>query len=61
MSINTVAYFNDLIKVKVLHVHPTSVLFTRKPRTGWVIFHEMEETTKTQCVFGRTVVFKHNA
>ncbi|GLB35219.1 putative helicase associated domain (HA2) Add an annotation [Lyophyllum shimeji] len=33
---------------KVLHVHPTSVLFTRKPRSGWVIFHEMEETKKTQ-------------
>ncbi|KAI5124003.1 hypothetical protein M0805_003835 [Coniferiporia weirii] len=32
----------------VLHVHPTSVLFTRKPRSGWVIFHEMEETKKTQ-------------
>ncbi|KAF8876040.1 P-loop containing nucleoside triphosphate hydrolase protein [Gymnopilus junonius] len=32
----------------VLHVHPTSVLFTRKPRTGWVVFHEMEETKKTQ-------------
>ncbi|KAL1752961.1 P-loop containing nucleoside triphosphate hydrolase protein [Schizophyllum commune] len=33
---------------QTLHVHPTSVLFTRKPRTGWVIFHEMEETKKTQ-------------
>ncbi|TFK72582.1 P-loop containing nucleoside triphosphate hydrolase protein [Pluteus cervinus] len=33
---------------KILHVHPTSVLFTRKPRSGWVIFHEMEETKKTQ-------------
>jgi len=33
---------------KLLHTHPTSVLFTRKPRTGWVIFHEMEETKKTQ-------------
>ncbi|KAF5331044.1 hypothetical protein D9619_005702 [Psilocybe cf. subviscida] len=32
----------------VLSVHPTSVLFTRKSRTGWVIFHEMEETKKTQ-------------
>ncbi|KAF8163050.1 P-loop containing nucleoside triphosphate hydrolase protein [Crassisporium funariophilum] len=32
----------------VLSVHPTSVLFTRKPRTGWIIFHEMEETKKTQ-------------
>ncbi|KAL0581787.1 hypothetical protein V5O48_000264 [Marasmius crinis-equi] len=33
---------------KVLYAHPTSVLFTRKPRSGWVIFHEMEETKKTQ-------------
>ncbi|KAJ3554582.1 hypothetical protein NM688_g3031 [Phlebia brevispora] len=32
----------------VLYVHPNSVLFTRKPRSGWVIFHEMEETKKTQ-------------
>ncbi|KAF9511154.1 hypothetical protein BS47DRAFT_1363993 [Hydnum rufescens UP504] len=23
-----------------------SVMFTRKPRTGWVVFHEMEETKK---------------
>ncbi|KDQ12317.1 hypothetical protein BOTBODRAFT_56880 [Botryobasidium botryosum FD-172 SS1] len=34
-------------KCLVLHIHPTSVMFTRKPRTGWVIFHEMEETKKT--------------
>ncbi|KAJ3476329.1 hypothetical protein NLI96_g11231 [Meripilus lineatus] len=32
----------------VLHVHPNSVLFTRKPASGWVVFHEMEETKKTQ-------------
>jgi ATP-dependent RNA helicase DDX35 len=31
-------------------VHPTSVLFTRKPKSGWVIFNEMEETKKAQCV-----------
>ncbi|KIO23400.1 hypothetical protein M407DRAFT_27095 [Tulasnella calospora MUT 4182] len=31
----------------VLYIHPSSVMFTRKPRTGWVIFHEMEETKKT--------------
>ncbi|KZT03426.1 P-loop containing nucleoside triphosphate hydrolase protein [Laetiporus sulphureus 93-53] len=31
-----------------LYVHPHSVLFTRKPRSGWVVFHEMEETKKTQ-------------
>jgi len=29
-----------------LHVHPDSVLFTRKPKSGWVVFHEMEETKK---------------
>ncbi|KAL4069208.1 hypothetical protein J3A83DRAFT_3500927 [Scleroderma citrinum] len=33
---------------KILHVHPNSVLFTRKPRSGWVVFHEMEETKKNQ-------------
>ncbi|KZV60896.1 P-loop containing nucleoside triphosphate hydrolase protein [Peniophora sp. CONT] len=33
---------------ETLHVHPNSVLFTRKPRTGWIVFHEMEETTKIQ-------------
>lgn len=33
---------------RVLHVHPNSVLFTRKPRSGWVVFHEMEETKKNQ-------------
>ncbi|KAI6113742.1 P-loop containing nucleoside triphosphate hydrolase protein [Pisolithus croceorrhizus] len=35
---------------RVLHVHPNSVLFTRKPRSGWVVFHEMEETKKNQSV-----------
>ncbi|KIK45926.1 hypothetical protein CY34DRAFT_801085 [Suillus luteus UH-Slu-Lm8-n1] len=33
---------------KTLYVHPKSVLFTRKSRTGWVVFHEVEETKKTQ-------------
>ncbi|KIN97453.1 hypothetical protein M404DRAFT_160388 [Pisolithus tinctorius Marx 270] len=33
---------------RVLYVHPNSVLFTRKPRSGWVVFHEMEETKKNQ-------------
>ncbi|KAF5391843.1 hypothetical protein D9757_001629 [Collybiopsis confluens] len=33
---------------RTMYVHPTSVLFTRKPRSGWVVFHEMEETKKTQ-------------
>jgi len=32
---------------KVLAAHPNSVMFTRKPKSGWVIFHEMEETKKT--------------
>ena len=36
---------------QTLYVHPTSVLFTRKPRTGWVVFHEVEETKKTQYVW----------
>ncbi|KAL7422216.1 hypothetical protein Q5752_002862 [Cryptotrichosporon argae] len=31
----------------VLHVHPSSVMFTRQPSTGWVIFHEVVETTKS--------------
>lgn len=30
----------------VLHVHPSSVMFNRKPETGWVIFHEVMETKK---------------
>lgn len=29
-----------------LHAHPSSVLFTRVPPTGYVIFHEVVETTK---------------
>lgn len=33
---------------RVLYVHPNSVLFTRKPQSGWVVFHEMEETKKNQ-------------
>ncbi|CAD6584234.1 MAG: hypothetical protein TREMPRED_003776 [Tremellales sp. Tagirdzhanova-0007] len=30
-----------------LSVHPSSVMFTRKPSTGWVIYHEVVETTKS--------------
>ena len=30
-----------------LHVHPSSVMFTRQPSTGWVIYHEVIETTKS--------------
>ena len=41
-------YLYILTLAQVLHVHPHSVLFTRKPRSGWVIFHEMEETKKIQ-------------
>jgi len=33
---------------QTLNVHPGSVLFTRKPKSGWVIYHEMEETKKRQ-------------
>ncbi|KAK2467129.1 hypothetical protein APHAL10511_001387 [Amanita phalloides] len=33
---------------KVFHVHPTSVMFTRKPRTGWIVYHEVEETKRAQ-------------
>ncbi|KAI0273863.1 P-loop containing nucleoside triphosphate hydrolase protein [Gloeopeniophorella convolvens] len=32
----------------VLHVHPNSTLFTRKPSSGWVVFHDIEETKKVQ-------------
>ncbi|KAF9052798.1 P-loop containing nucleoside triphosphate hydrolase protein [Panaeolus papilionaceus] len=28
--------------------HPNSVLFRRKPSTGWVVYHEIEETKKIQ-------------
>lgn len=31
----------------VLHVHPSSVMFTRQPATGWVIYHEVVETSKS--------------
>ncbi|TEB36084.1 P-loop containing nucleoside triphosphate hydrolase protein [Coprinellus micaceus] len=33
---------------KKLNVHPTSVLFTRKPRGSWVIYHDIEETKQLQ-------------
>lgn len=33
-------------KTAVLHVHPSSVMFTRTPSTGYVIFHDVVETTK---------------
>lgn len=28
-------------------MHPSSVMFTRQPSTGWVIYHEVIETTKS--------------
>lgn len=37
--------------LQVLHVHPNSTFFTRKPSSGWVIFHDIEETKKIQYVF----------
>lgn len=44
--------YEHLLKVtQVLHVHPNSTLFTRKPSSGWVIYHDIEETKKIQCVF----------
>jgi hypothetical protein len=42
----------------VLHVHPNSTLFTRKPSSGWVIFHDIEETKKIQWVF-RLLGWRH--
>jgi ATP-dependent RNA helicase DDX35 len=36
---------------QVLHVHPKSVLFGRKPKSGWVIFHEVQESKMMQCVY----------
>lgn len=31
----------------LLHVHPSSVLFNRNPKSGWVIYSEVVETTKS--------------
>jgi ATP-dependent RNA helicase DDX35 len=44
-----------MFPIQVLHIHPSSVMFTRKPRTGWVVFHEMEETKKIQWVVRTSV------
>lgn len=33
--------------LQTLYVHPSSVMFTRQPSTGWVIYHEVIETTKS--------------
>lgn len=32
---------------KTLHIHPSSVLFSRNPPSGWVIYSEVVQTTKT--------------
>lgn len=32
--------------LQMLHAHPSSVLFTRIPKTSFVIYHEVIETTK---------------
>lgn len=32
---------------QLLHVHPSSVMFTRTASTGWVIYHEVIETSKS--------------
>ncbi|KAM0792469.1 hypothetical protein ACM66B_005144 [Microbotryomycetes sp. NB124-2] len=54
----TSGYFRNAAKVQpdgtyrsvrenaVLHVHPSSVLFTRTPSTPYVVYHEVIETTK---------------
>lgn len=39
--------YKEMLK-QVLHIHPNSVMFNRKPKSGWVVFHEIEETKKTQ-------------
>ena len=36
-----------ILSTQLLHVHPSSVLFTRTPSTNWVIYHEVIETTKS--------------
>ncbi|EAU88277.2 pre-mRNA splicing factor [Coprinopsis cinerea okayama7 len=33
---------------KILHVHPSSVLFNRSSRPKWIIYHEITETQQTQ-------------
>ncbi|KAK4058654.1 hypothetical protein OIO90_000098 [Microbotryomycetes sp. JL221] len=54
----TSGYFRNAAKVQpdgtyrsvrenaILHVHPSSILFTRTPQTSFVIYHEVIETTK---------------
>ena len=48
VSVDYLSLLSNLLLRQILHVHPTSVLFTRKPQTGWVVFHELEETKKPQ-------------
>ncbi|PPQ98819.1 hypothetical protein CVT24_003373 [Panaeolus cyanescens] len=35
-------------EVQIVSPHPNSVMFRRKPSTGWVVYHEIEETKKIQ-------------
>ncbi|GAA5888426.1 hypothetical protein JCM16303_005736 [Sporobolomyces ruberrimus] len=38
--------FGSIRENAVLHIHPSSVLFTRTPKTKYVVYHEVIETTK---------------
>ncbi|GAA5900695.1 uncharacterized protein JCM6883_002924 [Sporobolomyces salmoneus] len=38
--------FRSIKEGAVLHIHPSSVLFTRTPKTKYVVYHEVIETTK---------------
>ncbi|GAA6021662.1 hypothetical protein JCM11491_001350 [Sporobolomyces phaffii] len=38
--------FRSIRENAVLHIHPSSVLFTRTPPTKYVVYHEVVETTK---------------
>lgn len=44
--LSPIDWLADSILMQLLHVHPSSVLFTRTPSTPFVIFHEVIETTK---------------
>ena len=32
---------------QTLHAHPTSVFASRRPESGWVVFHEVIHTAKS--------------
>ncbi|GAA5953837.1 hypothetical protein JCM3765_000665 [Sporobolomyces pararoseus] len=38
--------FRSIKENAVLHIHPSSVLFTRTPKSKFVVYHEVIETTK---------------